>query len=164
MSKVAHDLRPAARQLMQALDLHRSMLTQSMLLRQREALNDDLLKDAAGMDGVVGRAAAKYLAARKELNDAVVQQRVEAERALNDLAFPFLTTLFGAAVPGNVTLPSDTGRGKFTECVTALEGLTVRGDEISGVVRTTSHGGRCGDSRSFFTRGSTVYFCDHVSL
>lgn len=158
------DLRPAARAVITALERHKASLTQALLLNQRIGVNDDLLEDAAAADTPIGKAAAAFLDARQALNSAIAAERRRTTDEVNELALPFLTELFGAQVPGSVTLPSDTSRGTITEHVASLEGLSVRGEEISGVVRTTSDGGRCGDSRSFFTRGSMVFFCDHVSI
>jgi hypothetical protein len=139
-------------------------LTQSILLGQRPGIKDEPLLEAACKEGLVAKASAAFLAARDELNRILQRQVHEAQVEVDAIAWPYLTHLFGAQMPGKVTLASDCGLRPITELVVGLESLHERNGEVSGIVRTLSDNGRCRDTRSFFTRGNTVFFAGHVSL
>lgn len=147
-----------------ALKQRDSALVRSCVLGQRGSLIDESLQRAAHEDGDVGEAVIAFLDARSALNAALRRHASEAEAKVQELAWPYLTQLFGAPMPGKVTLRSDWGL-PITENVVGLEHLQVTGTgEVSGVVKTSDDDGRSGDTRAFFTRGSGVYFSNHVSL
>lgn len=160
-----HDALAASAPVVQAalLKLHDALM-QSILLAQHPGIQSQPLHAAAQKEGVVQLAAAKYIAARDELNSLLQLQVREAEAEANQVVWPYLTQLFGTRMPGKVTLPSDCGHDSITEYVTGLESLHVRNGEISGIVRTSSNDGRSHDTRSFFTQGAKVLFSEHVSL
>jgi hypothetical protein len=147
-----------------ALDKLQSALTQSILLGQRPGIKDEPLHEAAKREGTVAWAAAAYIAARDEFNRILLQQVREAQAEANEVVWPYLSQLFGAPMPGKVTFPSDCGMHPITERVVGLESLHERNGEVSGTLRTSSDDGRSHDTRCFFTRGSAIYFADHVSI
>jgi hypothetical protein len=154
----------SASQVAIAIGRRESAMHQSIILGQRGTLMDDSLVLASRTDSDLGKVVAAFLGARSALNATLKAQVTEANEAADALVWPFLSRVFGAPMPGVVTLPSDCGMRSIRERVTQLESLHEHAGELSGIVRTTSDDGRSSDTRSFFTRGGRAYFSEHMSL
>lgn len=121
-----------------------------IIVGQSGSIVDDALLKAAERQDEVGRAAAVFVKARRDLNDVLRRRDDEAARHAQDLASAVVSQVLGQSVPGTVDLPEEGGHLQSKVSVICVEALFVDDEgRVSGMLKVKCADGRGTETRNF---------------